>query len=44
MTFRGPRGARGPGLGFDEPPRERPWDAEAVIPDPDGNKLVLHQA
>jgi catechol 2,3-dioxygenase-like lactoylglutathione lyase family enzyme len=32
------------GVEFDEPPRERPWGTEAVVHDPDGNKLVLHQA
>lgn len=28
---------------FDSPLQEQPWGAEAVIRDPDGNKLVLQQ-
>ena len=31
------------GVEFDKPPRQRPWGAEAVSHDPDGNQLVLHQ-
>lgn len=31
------------GVTFDRPLEEQPWGAEAVICDPDGNKLVLQQ-
>jgi catechol 2,3-dioxygenase-like lactoylglutathione lyase family enzyme len=31
------------GIEFDRPLQEQPWGAEAVICDPDGNKLVLQQ-
>jgi catechol 2,3-dioxygenase-like lactoylglutathione lyase family enzyme len=29
---------------FDQPLEERPWGLEAVVRDPDGNRLVLQQA
>jgi catechol 2,3-dioxygenase-like lactoylglutathione lyase family enzyme len=29
---------------FDQPPHRQPWGLEAVIRDPDGNRLVLQQA
>jgi catechol 2,3-dioxygenase-like lactoylglutathione lyase family enzyme len=32
------------GLEFDQPLAEHPWGAEAVVRDPDGNRIVLHQA
>ncbi len=32
------------GVGFERPLREQPWGAEAVIRDPDGNRIVLQQA
>jgi len=32
------------GVPFDRPLEEQPWGTEAVICDPDGNKLVLQQA
>jgi catechol 2,3-dioxygenase-like lactoylglutathione lyase family enzyme len=32
------------GVGFERPLQQQPWGAEAVIRDPDGNRLVLHQA
>ena len=32
------------GVQFDRPLQEQPWGTEAVISDPDGNKLVLQQA
>jgi catechol 2,3-dioxygenase-like lactoylglutathione lyase family enzyme len=32
------------GVEFDRPLQEQPWGAEAVIRDPDGNRLVLQQA
>ena len=32
------------GVEFDQPLQERPWGAEAVIRDPDGNAIVLQQA
>ena len=32
------------GVRFDRPVEEQPWGREAVICDPDGNKLVLQQA
>jgi catechol 2,3-dioxygenase-like lactoylglutathione lyase family enzyme len=32
------------GVEFDQPLRQQPWGVEAVIRDPDGNKLVLQQA
>jgi catechol 2,3-dioxygenase-like lactoylglutathione lyase family enzyme len=31
------------GVSFDSPPTQQPWGREAVIVDPDGNKLVLQQ-
>lgn len=31
------------GVGFDRPLEKQPWGTEAVICDPDGNKLVLQQ-
>ncbi len=31
------------GVEFDRPMEEQPWGTEAVICDPDGNKLVLQQ-
>jgi catechol 2,3-dioxygenase-like lactoylglutathione lyase family enzyme len=31
------------GVPFDRPLEEQPWGAEAVISDPDGNKIVLQQ-
>ena len=30
-------------MGFESPPTHQPWGLEAVMLDPDGNKLVLHQ-
>lgn len=35
---------RAKGVEFDRPLQEQPWGAEAVIRDPDGNRLVLQQA
>src|SRR6266542_2912550 len=32
------------GVVFDRPLQEQPWGTEAVIRDPDGNRLVLQQA
>jgi catechol 2,3-dioxygenase-like lactoylglutathione lyase family enzyme len=32
------------GVEFDRPLQEQPWGTEAVIRDPDGNRLVLQQA
>jgi predicted enzyme related to lactoylglutathione lyase len=32
------------GVQFDRPLQEQPWGMEAVISDPDGNRLVLQQA
>jgi predicted enzyme related to lactoylglutathione lyase len=32
------------GVDFDRPLEEQPWGKEAVIRDPDGNKIVLQQA
>lgn len=32
------------GVTFDRPLEQQPWGTEAVIRDPDGNKLVLQQA
>jgi catechol 2,3-dioxygenase-like lactoylglutathione lyase family enzyme len=32
------------GVEFDGPPQQRPWGTEAVLRDPDGNRLVLQQA
>jgi predicted enzyme related to lactoylglutathione lyase len=32
------------GVEFERPLQEQPWGAEAVISDPDGNKIVLQQA
>jgi catechol 2,3-dioxygenase-like lactoylglutathione lyase family enzyme len=32
------------GVKFDTPPQQRPWGAEAVFRDPDGNEFVLQQA
>jgi catechol 2,3-dioxygenase-like lactoylglutathione lyase family enzyme len=32
------------GVAFDEPPQRRPGGTEAVLRDPDGNRLVLQQA
>jgi catechol 2,3-dioxygenase-like lactoylglutathione lyase family enzyme len=32
------------GVEFDRPLEQRPWGSEAVIRDPDGNRLVLQQA
>jgi catechol 2,3-dioxygenase-like lactoylglutathione lyase family enzyme len=32
------------GVEFERPLQEQPWGTEAVIRDPDGNKLVLQQA
>jgi hypothetical protein len=29
------------GVGFDQPPSERPWGHEAVLRDSEGNRLVL---
>jgi catechol 2,3-dioxygenase-like lactoylglutathione lyase family enzyme len=31
------------GVNFDSPPTHQPWGLEAVMLDPDGNKLVLQQ-
>jgi uncharacterized glyoxalase superfamily protein PhnB len=31
------------GVEFDRPLQEQPWGTEAVIRDPDGNRLVLQQ-
>jgi predicted enzyme related to lactoylglutathione lyase len=31
------------GVPFDGPPRAQPWGREAVVRDPDGNRLVLNQ-
>jgi catechol 2,3-dioxygenase-like lactoylglutathione lyase family enzyme len=31
------------GVRFESPPTQQPWGREAVIVDPDGNKLVLQQ-
>jgi catechol 2,3-dioxygenase-like lactoylglutathione lyase family enzyme len=32
------------GVEFDRPLQEQPWGKEAVVRDPDGNRLVLQQA
>jgi catechol 2,3-dioxygenase-like lactoylglutathione lyase family enzyme len=32
------------GVEFDRPVQEQPWGLEAVIRDPDGNRIVLQQA
>jgi predicted enzyme related to lactoylglutathione lyase len=32
------------GVEFDQPLQQRPWGKEAVVRDPDGNRLVLQQA
>ena len=32
------------GVEFDAPLQQRPWGAEAVVRDPDGNRIVLQQA
>jgi catechol 2,3-dioxygenase-like lactoylglutathione lyase family enzyme len=32
------------GVQFDGPPQRQPWATEAVLHDPDGNRLVLQQA
>jgi predicted enzyme related to lactoylglutathione lyase len=32
------------GVEFDGPPQQQPWATEAVLYDPDGNRLVLQQA
>ncbi|HZD69772.1 MAG TPA: VOC family protein [Actinomycetes bacterium] len=32
------------GVQFDGPPRRQPWATEAVLQDPDGNRIVLQQA
>jgi uncharacterized glyoxalase superfamily protein PhnB len=32
------------GVEIEQPLQQQPWGAEAVIRDPDGNQLVLHQA
>jgi catechol 2,3-dioxygenase-like lactoylglutathione lyase family enzyme len=32
------------GVEFDRPLQEQPWGTEAVICDPDGNKIVLQQS
>ena len=32
------------GVEFDGPPQQQPWATEAVLHDPDGNRLVLQQA
>jgi len=32
------------GVVFEGPPQQQPWGMETVFHDPDGNKLVLHQA
>jgi catechol 2,3-dioxygenase-like lactoylglutathione lyase family enzyme len=32
------------GVQFDGPPQQQPWATEAVLRDPDGNRLVLQQA
>jgi catechol 2,3-dioxygenase-like lactoylglutathione lyase family enzyme len=32
------------GVEFDQPLQEHPWGTEAVIRDPDGNRLVLQRA
>ena len=32
------------GVEFDAPLRQQPWGAEAVLRDPDGNRIVLQQA
>lgn len=34
---------RAKGVPLDQEPKREPWGAEAVIRDPDGNRLVLHQ-
>ena len=34
----------GKGVEFDQALEERPWGWEAVVRDPDGNRLVLQQA
>lgn len=31
------------GVTFDKPPTKEPWATEAVLRDPDGNTIVLHQ-
>jgi catechol 2,3-dioxygenase-like lactoylglutathione lyase family enzyme len=35
---------RAQGVEFDQPVHEQPWGKEAVVRDPDGNRLVLQQA
>jgi catechol 2,3-dioxygenase-like lactoylglutathione lyase family enzyme len=32
------------GVVFDSPPQQQPWATEAVVQDPDGNRIVLQQA
>jgi catechol 2,3-dioxygenase-like lactoylglutathione lyase family enzyme len=32
------------GVSFEQPPQQQPWAYEAVVCDPDGNRLVLQQA
>jgi uncharacterized glyoxalase superfamily protein PhnB len=32
------------GVQFDTPPQQQPWAIEAVLHDPDGNRLILQQA
>ncbi len=32
------------GVEFDSPPQQQPWGLEAVVRDPDGNRIVLQQA
>lgn len=32
------------GVAFEKPPTNEPWGVEAVLRDPDGNRLVLQQA
>jgi catechol 2,3-dioxygenase-like lactoylglutathione lyase family enzyme len=32
------------GVTFESPPQQNPWGAEAVLRDPDGNRIVLQQA
>ena len=32
------------GMPFESPPEQRPWGAEAVFRDPDGNTFVIQQA
>jgi catechol 2,3-dioxygenase-like lactoylglutathione lyase family enzyme len=38
------RELEGRGVEFDRPLQEQPWAREAVVRDPDGNRLVLQQA